>query len=515
MSSYLDSELLRKTFSSLLYSYLFLHSSINISFANERFPAKNNKADSLFEQIEPLENNRLKKIINLKEIDDTSSRQIQLKDLDNIIQENSHELPIMEFRIAEARHLLRSEISLWFPKLNLSSTGLPQYLKGNTYNELSTNTSNDQIKSSIEAKLKWDLINPSRTPRIESARAEFDKARLSYDIKHKDLLLEAKVKFLELMKSLQDIHIAEESINTSKELLEQARYKYNNGLASKLYLLEAKTQLLNDKQKLVEKKGLKRINQIRLKKLLNLKPNENPILNRSPILIDLWQLALEESIIIGYKYNEELKNLILEKSIINNKAKISLSEAKPTISIFNTFDAYFAKGESYVSKPRKSNSINSTNNAFGIEFDWLVYNGGYSKSKYNANIAKLREIDARIALIKTQIREDIEQSYYKLDIANKNIMHSYRAKKAAKEALRLAFLRLDAGITNQREVLNNQRDLTQSEETYVKSLNDYNLYLISLQRETGISELKTCKSLDNEANNISSSLDICKILKED
>ena len=107
MSSYLDSELLRKTFSSLLYSYLFLYSSINISFANERFPAKNNKADSLLEQIEPLENNRLKKIRNLKKIDDTSSRKIQLKDLDNIIQENSHELRIMEFRIAEARHLLR------------------------------------------------------------------------------------------------------------------------------------------------------------------------------------------------------------------------------------------------------------------------------------------------------------------------------------------------------------------------------------------------------------------------
>ena len=86
MSSYLDSELLRKTFSSLLYSYLFLYSSINISFANERFPAKNNKADSLLEQIEPLENNRLKKIRNLKKIDDTSSRKIQLKDLDNIIQ---------------------------------------------------------------------------------------------------------------------------------------------------------------------------------------------------------------------------------------------------------------------------------------------------------------------------------------------------------------------------------------------------------------------------------------------
>ena len=118
-------------------------------------------------------------------------------------------------------------------------------------------------------------------------------------------------------------------------------------------------------------------------------------------------------------------------------------------------------------------------------------------------------------MIKTQIREDIEQSYYKLDIANENIMHSYRAKIAAKEALRLAVLRLDAGITNQREVLNNQRDLAQSEEAYVKSLNDYNLYLISLQRETGISELKTCKGLGKEANNISSSLDICKILKED
>ena len=515
MLSYLNSELLNKTFSSVLYSYLFLYSSINISFANEILPAKYNNTESLSEQIKPLENNRLKKTRNQKEIDDTSSRQIKLKDLDNIIKENSNELNIMEFRIAEARHLLRSEISLWYPTLNLSSAGLPQYMKGNTYNELSTSTSNDQIKSSIEAKLKWDLINPSRIPRIVAARAEFDKARLSYDIKYQDLLLEAKIQFLELKKSLQDIHIAKESFNTSKELFKQARYKLNTGLASKLDFLEAKTQLLNDKQLLVEKRGLKRINQIRLKKLLNLNSNETPIIESSSMLIGLWKLTLEESIPIAYKYNEDLKNLILEKSIVNNRAKISLSEARPTISIFNTFDGYFSKGESYVAKPRKNNSINSSNNTFGIEFDWLVYNGGYAKSKYNANMANLREVDARIALTKTQIRGDIEQYYFRLDIARNNIMHSYRAKKAAKEALRLALLRLESGITNQREVLNNQRDLTQSEAAYVKALNDYNLFLIRLQRETGISELMTCKSLDKGSKNISQSLDICKILKED
>ena len=85
--------------------------------------------------------------INLNTIDGIkiqSKKLIKLVDLEKIIKANSQELEIMKNRIEENRYILKSQMSAWYPNLNLSSTGFPQYIEGNTYNDLSSNTSSNQ-----------------------------------------------------------------------------------------------------------------------------------------------------------------------------------------------------------------------------------------------------------------------------------------------------------------------------------------------------------------------------------
>ena len=116
---------------------------------------------------------------------------IKIDDIEEIILNNSKELKILEYQIEEAKLLLKSEISRWYPSLNLSSSGFPQYIKGKTYNEFSNDTSNNQIKATINTTLKWDLINPLRIPQINNARLNLEISRISYSIKYRDLILEA------------------------------------------------------------------------------------------------------------------------------------------------------------------------------------------------------------------------------------------------------------------------------------------------------------------------------------
>ena len=48
---------------------------------------------------------------------------------------------------------------------------------------------------------------------------------------------------------------------------------------------------------------------------------------------------------------------------------------------------------------------------------------------------------------------------------------------SSRESLRLSQLRVQAGVGVQREVVNNQRDLTQAELKYARAINDYNTNL--------------------------------------
>ncbi len=426
-----------------------------------------------------------------------SERVIELDDIERLISSNSKELKIIADQIKEAKLLLKSELSKWYPKLNLSSAGFPQYMKGNTYNEFSSDTSNNQAKATLTATLKWDLINPSRIPEIENARLNLKSKRVSYSIKYRDLVLEAYTNFFNLQKTLQDIRIAEESIRSSSTSLKEAKIRYNSGIGTKFDVLEAETQLSKDNQFLVSKLGLRKINERKLSQILNLPNNIIPKINSMPKIIGIWKDSLDSTVEYAYNYRKEIDELLIQINTTNNNANIALSMNKPKVSIFNRFDSYLSEGEIGMVSPRKDNTVSNYNNTLGLQFEWPIFDGGYGKAKYYAAKAKMNSLETELDLKKDNIRQEVEEIYYNMDISRKNIKNSYLAVKSARESLRLAVLRLKEGITTQREVVNNQKDLTQAEVNYINIITEYNTNLIQLKRNTGIKQISTCLNNSN------------------
>ena len=420
------------------------------------------------------------------DIGEKDFKTVQFQDLEKIIKDSSHELKIMETRIEEAKQMMKGTTSAWSPTLNLSSTGLPQYSIGDTYHSLAPNKSTDQIKGSLQATLKWDLINPSRTPQINTAKDNLENTKIAYAQKHRDLLLEAKVRFLQLQQSLQDVRIAEDSISISQSALNQSLERMESGTGTKFDVLEASTQLSKDRQLLSEKKGNQKMHEIKLVQTLNMNPKTLPSVDSKPYIIGEWNTSLEDAITSAYFNRKEIDDLQLKISVNKNKSKLELAKTKPVVSIFNLFEADLAEGEANALSPQKNNKSNSTNNTVGLQFDWKIFDGGSSKAYSKAKEAKISEIKEQILFEKSKVRKEVEQLFANLEKSRLNIEHSYAAILSAKESLELSLLRQQAGLGVQREVLNSQRDLTQAEITHSKAINEYNISIVNLQMLTGL-----------------------------
>ena len=91
------------------------------------------------------------------------------------------------------------------------------------------------------------------------------------------------------------------------------------------------------------------------------------------------------------------------------------------------------------------------------------------------------------------IRFQVEQSFYQLRQHNRDIQTTSREVISARESLRLARLRYQAGVTTQREVVDTQRDLTQAEVAYATALANYNTSLAELRRRTGLDQVAVCQ----------------------
>ena len=431
-----------------------------------------------------------------------SYQKIKLDQLENILLNNNPTIKIYLEKIDQAKSLLRSSLSFWYPTLNLTANGIPQYFESNNYypSNSITETSSKQWSSSISAQIKWDLINPARRPEIAAAKDGFEKAKYSHSIIIKDLKLEAQKRYFNLQKANEEIEVAKKAIESSTFGLRNAQTRFESGIGTKLEILEAKTQLARDQQLLNTKIGDQKIGQRELAEILNLPEDVTPLIDSQTQLIGVWEKNLEESIIAAYSMREELNNILLDISINNSDAKSALATGKPKISLVNTFTSKFNKGELNQPSPNTSNESSSFSNTIGLNATWYIFDGGNSKSLYKFNKSKSEEAKLNFTKTRSQIRKEVEKVFFKLESAKLNIAASYAEVLSSRESLRLAKLRYKSGITIQREIINNQRDLTESNVRYIGAVTNYNILLSDLSRQTGLDNIKPCDIKVNEDN---------------
>ena len=428
---------------------------------------------------------------------------IKLDELEIILLKNNPQIKIYLEKIDQAKSLLKNSLSFWYPTLNLTANGIPQYFESNNYYQSNSiaDTSSKQWSSSLSAQIQWDLINPARIPEIAAAKDGFEQAKYSYSIIMKDLKLETKKRYFNLQKAKEEIEVAKKSIKSSNIGLKDAEIRFESGIGTKLEILEAKTQLARDQQLLNTKVGDKKISQRALAEILNLPEDVTPLIGSKTRVLGVWDTTLEESIIAAYNMREELNNILLDISIRNNDANSALAAGQPKLSIVNTFTSTFNKGELNKISPNTSNEYSSFSNTIGLNASWYLFDGGKSKSLYKFNKSKSEEAKMNFAKKRAQIRKEVEEVFFKLESAKLNISASYSEILSATESLRLAKLRYKSGISTQREIVNNQRDLTDAKVRYIVAITNYNILLADLSRQTGlIDNIKPCEIKVKEEN---------------
>ena len=431
-----------------------------------------------------------------------SYKNVNLNQIESLLINNNRTIKVYLERINQAKSILKSSLSSWYPTLNLTANGIPQYFESNSYNESSliNDTSSKQWSSSISAQIRWDLINPSRVPEIASAKDSLEKAKYAYSIILRDLKLETKRRYFNLQKANEELKVAYKSIESSTIGLKDAKIRFESGVGTKLEVLQAKTQLSRDQQLLNIKLGDQKIGQRSLAEILNFPEGVTPLIGSKTKVTGVWDLSLEDSIIAAYSSRKELDSILLDISINNSNAHVALAVGQPKLSLVNTTTSTFAKGELNQISPNMSNNSSNFSNTIGLNATWFIFDGGKSRSLYKYNKSKAEEAKLTFALRRAQIRKEVEAVFFKLESAKLNITAAYAEVLSARESLRLSKLRYKSGITTQREVVNNQRDLTDSEVRYIISVTSYNTLLADLSRQTGIDNIKSCDIKVNKNN---------------
>ena len=471
-------------------------------------PAATNLSDSVVDLLDPptLSLPNQPEQVRIKEL-----RPLTLDEVLQIAEVNSPTLKAVAKQEEQAKSALRAAISSWYPTIDLSANELPRYFKSYTYRnpdfvepstilrETSRETYGREWRVGANLRVSWDLINPARVPQIAAARDSFERVRHAYIIALRDLRLQTATAYFRLQESDEGVRIGQDSVRASLISLRDARARYNAGVNTKLEVLEAETQLAKDKRLLTNTLTAQEFNRRNLAWLLNLPQDVTPTAATPARPLGLWGSSLQESIIAAYRFREELDQLILDISIANSQANASLAAVQPVLSFINNSNTFRVEGQS---SRTSYGDIDMDDYRWGLDNStllaatWRLFDGGRARAQYRRFKQAAEESEENFAAQRDRIRLEVEESFINLRAAIQDIESTSSEVISSRESLRLSQLRVQAGVSAQREVVDNQRDLTSAEINYAGAIREYNVSLAELRRRTGMDDLIACLATD-------------------
>jgi OMF family outer membrane factor len=421
-------------------------------------------------------------------------RPLTLSQVETLVEVNNPSLKAIASQVDQAQSNLRAQIAQRYPTIDLRADSLPVFGATRTRTELAgaPNRTSSEERWRVAASLlaQWAVIDPTRDPSIAAARDQFESAKFQYIIALRDLRLQANQAYFTLQQADDQVRIGQESVRASLVSLRDTRARFQAGVATRLDVLEAETQLARDQQLLTNGFAAQAINRRALAELLDLPQDVTPTAADPPRVLGMWQPSLQESIVAAFAFREELDQTLLDISIANSQADAALGQVQPFLNVFAGLDTgwtdFFGTNDNRV---KATGNIDAT---VGLNFNWRLFDGGAAAAQARQSRQRAEESSFRFAERRDNIRRQVEESFFELEKNNRNIATTAREVIQTRESLRLARLRLQAGVTTQREVVDNQRDLTNAEVRYSAAITDYNIRLAELRRRTGLDVIISC-----------------------
>jgi len=279
--------------------------------------------------------------------------------------------------------------------------------------------------------------------------------------------------YYNLQNADETIRIQRQAVKNSEKSLQDTQARERAGVGTKFDVLQSEVSLANARQDLLNAEAAQLVARRELARQLNYPPTVEITAADKIAPVAEWKLPLEESILLAVRNRAELDTQKLQREVARNNANAALARLGPQVSLFanvNTASEF------------TSGSGIGTGYQIGATLNWTLYDGGKTAAQVDQFKADQATAESKFEQAARQARFDVESAYINQRSRFQQIETATKAVKQAEEALRLARLRLDAGVGTQLEVLTAESDFTRADVNRVQAIIGYNQARANLER---------------------------------
>lgn len=431
-------------------------------------------------------------------LDSSSSKVMSLADVVRKTIDSNLDIGIsdMEQKIRKGR--LLSSMGQFLPDPNLGYRY--NYLYGTANVPFGTTAEPLRFDNSLiiaQAGLRWYLWRGGKV--LYSTLRDRNLYRASQHSRHatiNDALLEAARLYYDLLLQEALLQVRIRAVDTSVSQLKLNQDQKEGGLVTNLEVLQAQTQLSQDRQKLIDQQIERRNAAIRLSEFLN-QSQDIDIAPATRTLVKTRLVSQDDGpnklIDIAIRNRPELKQFEEQRLAAKKDIKVAASKLSPTFQFnLNGLGIGETLGSNHEGIVGLNGSITRRNKqitpllAVGYQVNWNLEGMGTvdAANTYaammNARKAQL-ECNKELNLVTSQVR----RAYLAGLQTEQKIEEAIAQVKSSEEELNLAQIRYQNGLAKNIDVLKAQEDYTEALIQKATSLVNFNLAQVALLRELG------------------------------
>ncbi len=354
---------------------------------------------------------------------------------------------------------------------NLSGSGnsqLEQLLNQNS----SSQGSSTALSGTVE--LSYNVYTAgARTARIRAAEEQLRFDLLDVERITEQLRLDVSNDYYDLQAADEQVRINRAAVANAEASLRDAQAREQAGVGTRFDVLQSQVQLANANQDLTNSLSQQQVARRQLVNRLSLAQSANAIATDPVEIAGVWNLSLEESIIAAFQNRAELQQQLAQRNISEQNRRVALARIRPRVAVSTNYN---------ISDTFNDDRSFADDYTVGANVTWNLYDGGAARASARAQEANIAIAETNFADTRNQVRFEVEEAYSNLQSNLANIQTASVGLEQAREALRLARLRFQAGVGIQTEVIDAEDNLTQAEGNRVTAILNYNRALASLIR---------------------------------
>ncbi|MFN6570042.1 TolC family protein [Dendronalium sp. ChiSLP03b] len=399
-----------------------------------------------------------------------------------LARRNNRNLQVSLLELERAQAALREAQAALLPTLGVSAditrsqSASSQLQLEQQERDTGIPTPGDEPSTSFsgQAQLSYDLYTSGRRQAsIRQAEEQVRFNELAVETQSEEIRLNVTTDYYDLQQADEQVRIAQSAVENAQASLRDAQALERAGVGTRFDVLRSQVNLANSQQDLTNAVSRQQITRRQLATRISVAQSVN-ISAADPVqLAGLWNQTLEQSIILAFQNRPELQQQLAQRNINEQQRRQALANLGPQVSLvasYNLLDQF-------------DDSVSVTDGySLAVRASLNLYDGGASRARAAQAKANIAIAETQFGEQRNQIRFQVEQAFSNQQANLENVQTANTALEQAREALRLARLRFQAGVGTQTDVINSENDLTRAEGNRVTAILDYNRALAQLQR---------------------------------